>query len=296
MKYLILILLFWLTVINLNGQEELLSLLGDQEQTEFTQYAFKTNRIINLHSIENTHRGVLDFKISHRFGFLNSGIDNFFGLDQSSIRLGLEYGLTDRLMVGLGRSSFRKTIDGFFKYKIARQQTGQHTFPVSISVFHSTVIETIDFEEQDRENYFSSRLFYTWQVLIARKFSDRFSFQLSPGIVHRNLVQTIDEKNDILSLGLGSRFKISNRVSINAEYILADHSGLREELHNSISIGFDIETGGHVFQLHLTNSTAMIEKGFIAENTGNFWDGDIHFGFNISRVFTLSKPKEFKAD
>lgn len=271
-----------------------MALLEEDETTEIVNYAFKTNRIINLHSIENTHRGVLDFKVSHRFGFLNSGIDEFFGLDQSSIRLGLEYGLTDRLMIGLGRSSFRKTIDGFFKYKLVRQRRGKAPFPLSISLFHSTVIETIDFPDPDRENYFSSRMFYTWQLLIARKFSERFSFQLSPGIVHRNLVQSADEKNDILSLGLGSRFKLSKRVSLNAEYILADRSGLREDFHNSFSLGFDIETGGHVFQLHLTNSTSMIEKGFIAENTGNFWDGDIHFGFNISRVFTLARPKEFQ--
>lgn len=292
----ILILFFFSSLFSqlLISQENLLSLLDEEEKTDLVQYAFKTNRIVNLHSIENTPRGVLDFKISHRFGFINSGIDNFFGLDQSSIRLGLEYGLTDRLMIGLGRSSFRKTIDGFFKYKILQQSTGKEPCPLSVSLFHSTVIETIDFPDPDRENYFSSRMFYTWQFLIARKFSERFSFQLSPGIVHRNLVQSADEKNDILSLGMGSRFKLSKRVSLNAEYILADRSGLREDFHNSFSLGFDIETGGHVFQLHLTNSTSMIEKGFIAENTGDFWDGDIHFGFNISRVFTLAKHKELQ--
>jgi len=278
----------------MKGQDDLLSLLDDQKETSVVNYAFKTNRIINMHSIENTHRGVLDFKVSHRFGFLNSGIDNFFGLDQSSIRLGLEYGLSDRLMFGLGRSSFRKTIDGFFKYKLVRQRTGTKKFPISLSLFHSTAIETIEFANQDRENFFSSRLFYTWQLLIARKFSDRLSFQMNPGFVHRNLVQTKEEKNDVLFLGLGSRFKLNNRISLNAEYILADRSGLREEFTNSVAIGFDIETGGHVFQLHLTNSTAMIEKGFITENTGRFLEGDIHFGFNISRVFTLSKPKEFQ--
>lgn len=277
-----------------NAQDDLLSLLNEEEEPDIVNYAFKTSRIINLHSIENTHKGVLDFKISHRFGFVNAGAKEFFGLDQATIRLGLEYGITDGLMVGIGRSSFEKNLDGFVKFKILRQKKGPQAAPLSISGFGSMVIKTSPFLDQNRENFFSSRLFYTWQLLLARKFSPAFSLQLTPSFVHRNLAETLEEKNDVLALGLGARLKLSNRVSLNMEYILMDKDALSSDKTNSMSIGFDIETGGHVFQLHLTNSTSMIEKGFIAETTGDFFQGDIHYGFNVSRVFTIVKPKEFK--
>ncbi len=276
------------------AQDDLLSLIDEEEESNIVGYAFKTTRIINLQSIENVHAGVLDFRISHRFGFVNSGIDEFFGLDQSTVRLGLEYGVTDRFMAGIGRSSFEKTLDGFLKYKLVRQKTGAENSPISLSLFTSMAIETIPFADPDRDNFFSSRLSYTWQVLLSRKFSPGFTLQLTPSLVHRNLVETLEEKNDILALGIGTRIKLSSRVTLNGEYIIADKNGLANDFNNSIAIGCDIETGGHVFQLHLTNSTSMIEKGFIAENTGVFFDGDIHFGFNISRVFTLVKPKEFR--
>lgn len=271
------------------GQDSgLLSLLEEEQTTDYISASFKTNRIINLHSIENTSSGTLDFKISHRFGFLNSGIDDLFGLDQASIRLGFEYGLSDRLMIGLGRSSFEKTYDGFMKLKLLHQSTGLKNMPIALSYFGSTSIKTTPFQNPDRENYFSSRLYYTHQLLIARKFSESLSLQLSPGVVHRNLVKTNDEENDVWHLGIGGRYKLSKRTSLNCEYIYLLPDQVAPGFRPSFSIGFDIETGGHVFQLHFTNSTSMIEKGFVAETTGDFLNGDIHFGFNVSRVFTVN--------
>jgi hypothetical protein len=129
-------------------------------------------------------------------------------------------------------------------------------------------------------------------VIIGRKFSNGFSFQVSPSLVHRNLVATHEESNNVYALGFAGRVKLNKRLSINAEYIYVFPDQLAEEYRNSLSIGFDIETGGHVFQLHFTNSTSMIEKGFIAETVGNWADGGVHFGFNISRVFNVRKPKE----
>jgi len=269
-------------------EEDLLALLGEEKITDYTYATFKANRIINLHSVENTAKGVLDIKISHRFGFLSGGFSELFGLDQATIRIGGDYGITNRLMVGFGRSSFEKTYDGFLKYKILKQSSGAKSMPVTASFMASTAIKTIPFRDPDRENYFSSRLYYVFQGLIGRKINESLSLQVSPTVVHRNLVRTRTESNDVFSLGLGGRIKLNKRTSLNAEYIYVIPDQLAQGYRNSFSLGFDIETGGHVFQLHFTNSTSMIEKGFITETTANWFDGDIHFGFNVSRVFTVN--------
>ncbi|MBI5914387.1 MAG: hypothetical protein HY842_03355 [Bacteroidetes bacterium] len=270
------------------AQDDLLSLLGEEEPvTEYATAAFKTDRVINLHSIESTAGRVLDVKISHRFGFVNGGFSELFGLDAASIRIGGDYGITNRLTVGIGRSSYEKTYDGFLKYKFLRQSSGAKTMPVTAAVFAGMAIKTTPWANPDRENYFSSRLYYTFQMVLGRKFSDRFSMQLSPTVVHRNLVRTKSESNDVLALGAAVRQKLTKRISINAEYIYVLPNQLADGYRNSLSIGFDIETGGHVFQLHFTNSTSMIEKGFITETVGDWANGGVHFGFNVSRVFTV---------
>lgn len=279
-----------LTVLNAQ-EEDLLSLLGEEETIDYTFATFKANRIINLHSVESTAKGVLDVKISHRFGELNGGFYELFGIDQANIRIGGDYGITNRLMIGGGRSNYEKTYDGFIKYKIIRQSSGKRNVPITISTLGSVAIQTLKFPDPDRDNFFSSRLYYTYQILIGRKFSESFSLQLSPTVVHRNLVKTIAESNDVYALGIGGRVKLTKRIAFNGEYIYAFPNQLASQYRNSLSLGLDIETGGHVFQLHFTNSTSMIEKGFVAETGGKWLDGDIHFGFNVSRVISLSKNK-----
>lgn len=266
---------------------DLLSLLGDEEEQTYTSATFKTTRIINMHSVENAAAGVMDFRISHRFGFINSGPYDLFGLDQALMRFGLEYGVTDRLMVGAGRSNVNKAYDSFLKYKILRQGTGKHNVPLSISYFGSIVCNTVKWADPNRDNYFSSRLQYTHQLLIARKFNNDLSLQLTPTLVHKNLVPTLQDKNDIFALGFGGRYKLTQRFSVNGEYIYVFPNQITSTYYNSLSLGVDIETGGHVFQLHLTNSTSMLEPGFITESVGQWKNGGIHFGFNVSRVFTI---------
>lgn len=277
----------WLTA----QDDDLLSLLGEEETTEYATASFKTNRVINLHSLESTARGVLDIKISHRFGMLNGGLYELFGLDAASIRIGGDYGITDRITIGAGRSSYEKTYDGFIKYKVLRQSKGKRNMPITAALLATTAIQTLKWQDPDRENYFSSRLYYTFQAIIGRKFSDNLSLQISPTLVHRNLVKTTEEKNDVYAIGAAGRVKISKRVAINAEYVYVLPDQILSDYQNMLSIGFDIETGGHVFQLQFSNATSMIEKGFVAETVGNWADGGIHFGFNISRVFTVAKPK-----
>lgn len=269
-------------------EDDLLSLLPEEETVNLVTSSFKANRVVNLHSLESTAGGELDIKISHRFGFLSGGIYELFGLDQASIRIGGDYGITDRLTVGLGRSSYEKTYDGFIKYKFLRQTTGAKKMPLTVAGLSTMAIKTLKPSDPTRENYFSSNLYYTFQLILGRKFSESFSLQLSPTLVHRNLVATVEEENDVFAVGIAGRIKLSKRTSLNAEYIYVLPGQLAEQYRNSLSIGFDIETGGHVFQLHFTNSTSMIEKGFVAETVGDWADGDIHFGFNISRTFSVN--------
>jgi hypothetical protein len=274
-----------------------------KDKTEIVEATFKTSRIINGHSIENTAKGILDFKISHRFGTLNMGFYQLFGLDNATMRMGLDYGITNRLMVGWGRSTFQKQYDAFLKYRILRQATGEKPIPVSVSLMAAMMFSTDT--SSIRNNYdipmgvkmhTSDKLSYAYQLIIARKFSTDFSMQIMPTWVHSNVVPLADDPNDLFAIGIGGRLKLTQRVSVNAEYYynipghkLETMAGA--ELHNPLSFGFDIETGGHVFQLHITNSRGMTERQFITETPGSWSNGDIHFGFNISRVFQIGKRK-----
>jgi hypothetical protein len=194
-------------------------------------------------------------------------------------------------MVGIGRGTYEKTFDGFAKFTILRQSSGARMMPVSVSALSSIAVTSVKWTDPGRNNYFSSRLSYVQQLLIARKISQSFSVQIAPTLVHRNLVATELDPNDLFAVGAGGRIKLTKRISLNAEYYYMINPGkdLSQKFYNPLSFGFDIETGGHVFQLIFTNSLAMIEKGFIGETTGNWGKGDIHFGFNISRVFTLKQ-------
>ena len=295
MRRLSLAFLLSLLTLGIFAQDDLMNILDKNttKETNYTTATFKSTRVLNGHSIERMQEGQLDVRISHRFGTLNSGGYNFFGLDQSNIHLGLEYGITNWLMVGVGRSEIEKTFDGFAKFSILRQSTGAKEMPVSVSVVTSIALKTQKWPDQTRTNYFTSRLAYVGQVLVARKISQGLSVQLTPAYLHRNLVSTEMDPNDIFALGAGARLKLTKRVSLNGEYyyIANPKKNFSTQIYNPLSLGFDIETGGHVFQLFFTNSLGMTEKQFLGATTGSWKKGDIHFGFNISRVFTLKKHK-----
>ncbi|MEO1097945.1 MAG: DUF5777 family beta-barrel protein [Bacteroidota bacterium] len=281
----LLITVFCISVTSLFAQDDLMSLLDDQTEDpiQFIEATFKGSRLINGHTVQTRKHRELEFLISHRFGRVNSGADELFGLDVSNIRLGLEYGLTKFLTVGVGRSSFDKTFDGFLKVKPLKQSKGAKSMPISLVYFTSMAYKSL--KNQDGFEDTESKLAYTHQILIARKFSPGLSFQLMPTLIHRNKVEEIKGDNDQFALGIGGRVKLTQRVSLNAEYYYRYDAPANPDLFNSLAIGFDIETGGHVFQLHFTNSRTMIERGFITETTGDYFGGDIHFGFNVSRVF-----------
>jgi hypothetical protein len=296
MRRLFLALILSLISFGIFAQDDLMNIINQDSTKEinYTTATFKSTRVMNGHSIERMVPGQLDVRISHRFGTLNSGGYNFFGLDQSNIHLGLEYGIFKWLMIGVGRSEFEKTYDGFAKFSILRQSSGAKDMPVSVSVVTSIALKTLKFADQTRTNYFTSRLAYVSQILVARKINEAFSLQLTPSYLHRNLVATELDPNDIFALGAGARLKLSKRISLNGEYyyIANPKTYMSQQIYNPLSLGFDIETGGHVFQLFFTNSLGMTEKQFIGATTGQWKKGDIHFGFNISRVFTLKKNKK----
>jgi hypothetical protein len=271
---------------------DLLSMLGEEDVTDYTRATFKSTRVINGQSIENVAGGVLDFRVSHRFGTFNSGPHKLYGLDIAQMRLAFEYGITDKLMVGIGRSNVNEEVDAFLKYKILRQSSGSKNMPITLSWFSSIVSRNTEWANKDRKNYFTSRLYYCHQLLIGRKMNERLSLQLTPTLVHRNLVATKADKNDVLAIGGGGRYKLTQRTSVNAEYFYVLPNQMTTNYVNSLSLGVDLETGGHVFQLHVTNSSPMNEKGFITETTGKWSKGDIQFGFNISRVFTVREKNE----
>ena len=275
------------------AQDDLMDLLNKEtekeKKPEYTTATFKTTRLINGQSVENVAPGVLDFRISHRFGYVNGGAYTLYGLDEASMRMGFDYGLSKKWMIGIGRSTYQKQFDAFTKYKLLRQSTSG--MPLTMSAVGTIMYKSLKFDNPDRDNFLTSRLYYSGQLLIGRKFSENLSLQLMPTMVHYNLVQGATDPNDIFALGAGGRMKLSKRVSVNVEYYYQLDEFKLPGTTNSLSVGFDIETGGHVFQVYCTNSTGMTDRTFISETTGNFFDGDIRLGFTISRVFTIKKPK-----
>jgi hypothetical protein len=259
--------------------------LGIEPPKQYVTNAFKSSRVINGHSIEMIGAGVLDFRILHRFGRMDQGLYELFGLDHASMRIGFDYGVSKNLTVGIGRSTLKKEFDGFLKYRLIQQSTGKGLFPLSLVLVAGATVHTLKNADPDRKPI-SSRLAYHYQAIIGRKFSSRFSLQLRPTFIHRNLVEPGD-KNTIFSLGIGGRLKLTNRMAIVWDYFANMDGFPKEKFENPLSLGIDIETGGHVFQLHFSNAEGMNERAFITETTGKWGSGEIRFGFNLSRVFTI---------
>ena len=283
MKRKLLIFLFFPLIIS--AQDDLMLLLNDDTNYKISS-TFKAVKIVNSQSVELVNKGDLLFLIQHRFGTLNSGAYNLYGLDNAQVRFGLDYGLNNWSSIGLGRSSFLKTIDANAKIKLVSQIKGENSFPFSIAWYSSAFFKQQIWKNMQAEDYLlSDQMSYVHQVLVASKINRALSVQLSPTLVHKNSIIK-DDAHDLLSVGLGARHKLTSRISLNAEYFFQLN---KENGINPLSLGLDIETGGHVFQLHLSNSAAMFERAFIHETNGEWSNGDIYFGFNISRVFTLKK-------
>jgi hypothetical protein len=293
------ILLFLVSPCLVFAQEDLLGELekGSAEETEYAFATFKGTRLGNGHTIETKNAGSLEFIFGHRFGAINGGAYEMFGLDQAYVRLGLDYGITDRLSLSIGRNSTDKTMDGYLKYKLLRQSKGAKNFPISVTALGGMAYKISPKDEDEPEGFEDvDRLSYTGQLLIARKISTNLSLQLMPTFIHKNLVESYEENNQV-ALGIGGRLKLTKSVALTTEYYYnfsaPDNSTLTEDQkqYDAFSLGIDIETGGHVFQLLLTNAIGLTERAFITETRDDFFAGDIHLGFNVTRTFQLKKNK-----
>lgn len=299
---------FSLFTIAATAQEDLLKSLEEEmgDETEYAFATFKGTRAINLQSPQLPAKGVLQYIFIHRFGsFSNDYLYNNLGLNQAEVALQLDYGITDWLNAGLGMgSAYPRTYFGFVKYRLLRQSSGARVMPVSVVGYSSLTWNNEKYEIEAPFNE-SDRLSFVNELIIARKFSQRFSLEIVPTHVHYNVVSLKSESNDIFSIGTAARLKITQQVGLSLEYIHqlnpletnltrlgpADASSVMQENQNALSVGVDIETGGHVFQIFLTNSSGISDPYIITQTTGRWKDGDIHLGFNISRVFTLYRPK-----
>ena len=270
----------------------LLNMLSDSMQANEkpmqVKGTFKGLYIVDMKTVESSARGALNFLIMHRFGKLNDGAYNFFGLDNATIRLGFDYGITDRLSVGIGRSSLEKTFDGYFKYRLLWQTDGSERMPLSLSLSSGLTYNTLKYPDKTYLNA-KYRTSYATQLIAARKFNSNLSLQLVPIWLHYNLVPTTEDKNNVFAIGAGGRMRVTKRMSITAEYnyLLPDQVN-SFDAHNVFSVAWEIETGGHVFQLVFTNAQGMTEPQVIGRTTGEWSNGDIYFGFNVSRVFNVS--------
>jgi hypothetical protein len=265
---------------------------------ELVKSTFKATRIINSSSVEHLAPGVLDFRISHRFGRINEGFETFFGIDEANTRLGLDYGITKFLMIGLGHSVLNKENDGFVKVKLLGQR--EHGTPVSVGYYAGMSLQRnkAPILAPGQEYYYRNRLAYFHQLLIARKFNESISLQLMPSLLHVNLVDSSKYDNTIFALGVAGRVKLTKRIAMTGEYFYRftgqNNTVAGQKTYNSLSVGFDIETGGHVFQLHFTNTPGISERVVLGQTTDSWASGNMHYGFNISRVFTIVKPKEYR--
>jgi len=272
--------------------DDLLSLVEKdaEPKKEFVKSAFKSSRVINGHSMEFLSPGVMDFRILHRFGLVNQGYSNFFGLDVASMRMGFDFGITRNLMLGIGRSTYRKEVDGFVKYAPIQQSTGGGS-PVTVALVAGMTVNTAPWANPSVRNYFSSRLAYYYQAIVGRKFTEAFTLQVAPTLVHNNLVPLVSQPNDVVALGIGGRYKVAKRIALTWDYHHLFNGIVAGQNTHPLSLGMDIETGGHVFQLHVSNAVGMNERAFVTETSGTWTNGDIRCGFNLSRVFQLGKRK-----
>lgn len=272
--------------------DSLVSSMMPEEEPPYVLSTFKSTRLVLGQSVETPVKKDLTFIVSHRFGNIKGSFYDMFGLDQAYNRLGFEYGINDRIGLSLGRNNFEKIYDGAVKARLLWQQHGEKNIPVSLTLYSGVFINTLRWLDEERENLFSSRLSYVNQLLIARKFGKRISIQLSPGVLYRNLVELEEDPNGIFVIGAGGKYQFARKVSVNLEYFRVLNDGPSTSNPNSFSLGFDFETGGHVFQLNLSNSYGSTEDYFIAQVNGNWTTGDLFLGFNIYRVFPLSEKRK----
>ena len=276
--------LFLLFSIILYSQEDLLSEIDtDADTPVYASAIFKGLKVINFESTKLVAKGGFNFIVSLRFGTVKNGFKNLFGLDEAVTHLNFVYGISDHFNVSASRSSNQKIYEVATKFRLARQEEGKMPFTLVgySSVLANTALDTDNLPKLD----FKHRLSYVAQLLISRKITNELSLIASPTFFHDNYVIDDTQKNSQYGLGLGGRYKLGSRWSVNMEYGMHLNRSSTSLYNNPFSIGVDLETGGHVFQLHFTNSQSMNTNGVFGTSTGDWGEGDVYFGFNLARSF-----------
>lgn len=275
------ILLLFLFPLLTFSQTDLLSGVETPYAKEKVTSAFKALKIVNLESTKLAAKGDLYFVVAHRFGSIKDGFEGFYGLDNANTQIKFIYGITNGLNVSAARSEF--AYDFATKYMLFPQI--KDGFPVTIAGFNSLSINNTLKESLYPKLQFKDRLTYVAQLLISRKFSEKLSLEIVPSFFHQNFVDDVDQSNSQYAIGFGGRYKFAKRWSLNMDYAAHLNRAPNSLYKNPFSIGFDLETGGHVFQMHFTSSQAIDEAGYLGRTTGDWTKGDIFFGFNLARVF-----------
>ena len=282
-----LLLVSTITIVSVQAQDDLLSELENEvkDDDNYELPAFKAMKIGNLQSTKIADKGDFYMIVSHRFGTIKDGADTFFGLDNANTKIQLLYSFIDGVQFSLSRESYRKTYAGALKLRLAKQSS---SFPVNMVGYMTVNVNSEIKNEQYPTLRYSDRMSYATQILVSRRFSKRFSFELAPSYVRENLQDLNMVKksnNNQVIMGLGGRMKVSKRMSINLDYAYNFSRHKNSIYNNPLTIGVDIETGGHVFQLLFSNAQSTNEPGFLSNAEGDWSDGNIFFGFNIVRVF-----------
>lgn len=269
-----------------SAQDDLLDQLNAEKSTvkDIETTAFKGLQICNIQSTKLTSKGEWYMVISHRFGDLTLGLDNFFGLDNALTKIGGVYGVTNWLSLGATRHTYNKIYELTAKYKFTDQVV--NGFPVTIVGYNTMDINTALSTDLYPNLQFTNRLAYSSQLLMSRKFSEALSFEIGGVYVHKNLFDEALELEDQYLVAVGGRCKLSKRLSVNLDYAYKVNQLANAPLYqNPLTLGLDIETGGHVFQMVFSNSQPMNDVAVFTNATGNWNGGSLYFGFNMYRVF-----------
>lgn len=279
MKKIILLLLLPVTLF---AQEDLLKGIDSASvDSSKVQSAFKALKIVNLESTKLAAKGDFYFIVAHRFGSLKDGFEGAYGLDNAVTQLKFVYGLTDWFTVSAARSELAYDFSGKFLLK-SQEVNG---FPFAVAAFSSIAINNTLKESNYPKMKFEDRFIYVAQLLVSRKVNTNLSLEVAPTFFHENFVVDDNQDNSQYAIGMGGRYKFAKRWSVNVDYAAHLNRSSTSQFKNPLSVGVDLDTGGHVFQMHFSSSQGIHEAGFLGNTTGDWGKGDIFFGFNLLRVF-----------
>ena len=255
----------------------------ETESEKPVKNVFQGTRFINLQSANVAEKNELQMFIQHRFGNINGGFYEFFGLDEASMRLGFEYGIFKNFTVGIGRSTYMKTFDSFLKYRILTQTA---SMPLTLTATFAGSVPTIrDYFPAEYDN-FGDKASGNVQLHIAKSWKS-IGFQVSPGYIGTGYIPAENSSYSFFTLGGGGSVKLSKKISFNVEYLYRFEDEI--DYVNPLSASIDLDTGGHLFQIVISNGQQMYDQAIITNPTGDWAEGSLYLGFNLVRGFNFKQ-------